>query len=571
MYERPKSSTYTVNGKSYSYTCGYVNNASDELSSFVTPLGTVTYERDGLKRLKCKRLNTGSRSIENEYEYAANRSKSGYTSQLVSKMQFRAGNARGTYTYSYDASGNITSVGDGNKTLASYEYDGLGRLTRENINGEKTVVYGYDNAGNLTSKKEYAYTTGALGAVTATHSYQYASGSWGDRLTFYNGQCIKYNAAGYPTCYRGKQAIWTDGCLTTLGNTPFEYNDAGIRTAKGSTKYFVKGNLILAEKRGDTVIHYYYDDSSVAGFEYNGQKYVYRKNLQGDIVAILDECGCTRGTYEYDAWGNIIWQGGSELLTINPFRYRGYYYDEETGLYYLNSRYYDPETGRFISPDSVEFLEPGAYNGLNLYAYCGNNPVNYDFYLFALNVKERNKAVLNHNMGGKQRYKVNYSDLSQLMDVGTVAFGVYSSLSTVWLNASYFLANSNIKVFADDLKTMGISVQKGVLKFNQFKWGISALDFAVLGIHVGLDVYDNVQRGMSSRGILTSVGLTIAADVGLLYLNKGLIYGATYIGSLFGPAGAVVGLIIGSIGSVFLDIFLAGWIDDLIDKLAWQE
>ncbi len=375
MYERPKSSTYTVNGKSYSYTCGYVNNASDELSSFATPLGTVTYERDGLKRLKCKKLNTGSRSIENEYEYAANRSKSGYTSQLISVMQFRAGNARGTYTYSYDASGNITSVGDGNKTLASYEYDGLGRLTRENINGEKTVVYGYDNAGNLTSKKEYAYTTGALGAVTATHSYQYASGSWGDRLTFYNGQCIKYNAAGYPTCYRGKQAIWTDGCLTTLGNTPFEYNDAGIRTAKGSTKYFVKGSLILAEERNGTVIHYYYDDAGVAGFEYNGQKYVYRKNLQGDIVAILDECGCTRGTYEYDAWGNIIWQGGSELLTINPFRYRGYYYDEETGLYYLNSRYYDPETGRFISPDSLKYLEPETCNGLNLYAYCGNNPV----------------------------------------------------------------------------------------------------------------------------------------------------------------------------------------------------
>ena len=377
MYERPKSSTYTVNGKSYSYTCGYVNSASDELSSFATPLGTVTYERDGLKRLKCKRLNTGSRSIENEYEYAANRSKSGYTSQLVSKMQFRAGNARGTYTYSYDASGNITSVGDGNRTLASYEYDGLDRLTRENINGEKTVVYGYDNAGNLTSKKEYAYTTGAPGAVTATHSYQYASGSWGDRLTFYNGQCIKYNAAGYPTCYRGKQAIWTDGYLTTLGSTGFAYNDAGIRIGKGATEYFVKGSLILAEKRGSTVIHYYYDDSGVAGFEYNGQKYVYRKNLQGDIVAILDECGCTRGTYEYDAWGNIIWQGGSELLTINPFRYRGYYYDEETGLYYLNSRYYDPETGRFISPDSLDYLEPETCNGLNLYAYCGNNPINY--------------------------------------------------------------------------------------------------------------------------------------------------------------------------------------------------
>ena len=94
-------------------------------------------------------------------------------------------------------------------------------------------------------------------------------------------------------------------------------------------------------------------------------------------MAILDECGCTRGTYEYDAWGKIIWQGGSELLTINPFRYRGYYYDTETGLYYLNSRYYDPETGRFISPDSLKYLEPETCNGLNLYAYCLNDPVNY--------------------------------------------------------------------------------------------------------------------------------------------------------------------------------------------------
>ena len=120
----------------------------------------------------------------------------------------------------------------------------------------------------------------------------------------------------------------------------------------------------------------YIDNAIGLGYnKYNGQKYVYRKNLQGDIVAILDECGCTRGTYEYDAWGKIIWQGGSELLTINPFRYRGYYYDEETGLYYLNSRYYDPETGRFISPDSLDYLEPETCNGLNLYAYCGNNPV----------------------------------------------------------------------------------------------------------------------------------------------------------------------------------------------------
>ena len=115
----------------------------------------------------------------------------------------------------------------------------------------------------------------------------------------------------------------------------------------------------------------------MAGFEYNGQKYFYRKNLQGDIIGIYDSCWNLLGLYEYDAWGNLLSQVGSEILNINPFRYRGYYYDAETGLYYLNSRYYDPETGRFISPDSVSYLDPETCNGLNLYAYCGNNPVMY--------------------------------------------------------------------------------------------------------------------------------------------------------------------------------------------------
>ncbi len=261
--------------------------------------------------------------------------------------------------------------------VASYEYDGLGRLTRENIAGKKTVKYYYDNAGNLTSKKEYAYTTGNLGAIKATHSYQYASGTWGDRLEFYDGACITYNAAGYPICYRGNALTWSGGNLTKYGNLTFAYNDAGIRTKKGTTEYFVKGNLILAEKRGDTVIHYYYDDSGVAGFEYNGQKYFYRKNLQGDIIGIYDSCWNLLGQYEYDAWGNLLSQIGSEILKINPFRYRGYYCDTESGIYYLNSRYYDPVIGRFISPDSVSYLDPETCNGLNLYAYCGNNPVMY--------------------------------------------------------------------------------------------------------------------------------------------------------------------------------------------------
>lgn len=285
-----------------------------------------------------------------------------------------------TLSYTYDANGNIKTVKEGSSEVASYEYDGLNRLTRENIAGEKTVVYTYDAGGNLKTKKEYAYTKSAtLGTVKDTFNYTYASGTWGDRLTKYDVGSIQYNEAGYPTMYRGHVLSWEKGNLQYFDNTDFIYNDSGIRIAKGSTDYFVKGNQILAEKRGSTVIHYYYDENGVAGFEYAGQQYYYRKNLQGDIIGIYDSCGNLLGEYKYDAWGNILSQGGSNILTINPFRYRGYYYDEETGLYYLNSRYYDPETGRFISPDDVGVLDETftQLNGLNLYAYCYNNPVGY--------------------------------------------------------------------------------------------------------------------------------------------------------------------------------------------------
>ena len=374
-YYRPMTSTYTVNGKSYSYSCGYANSLGDELSSFTTPLGVVTYTRDDLKRLKSQRYTCKNVSALQSYTYAPNRADGTYTSQLVKNLNFTVGSNVQRLSYTYDASGNITAIEDNAGAVASYEYDGLGRLTRENIAGKKTVEYHYDSAGNLTSKKEYAYTTGNLGAIKATHSYQYASGTWGDRLAFYDGACITYNAAGYPTCYRGNALTWSNGNLTKYGNLTFAYNDAGIRIKKGTTEYIVKDDLILAEKRGDTVIHYYYDDSGVAGFEYNGQKYFYRKNLQGDIIGIYDSCWNLLGQYEYDAWGNLLSQIGSEILKINPFRYRGYYCDTESGIYYLNSRYYDPVIGRFISPDSLKYLDPKAYNGLNLYAYCRNNPV----------------------------------------------------------------------------------------------------------------------------------------------------------------------------------------------------
>ena len=110
---------------------------------------------------------------------------------------------------------------------------------------------------------------------------------------------------------------------------------------------------------------------------YDGTVYYYVLNLQGDVISIISRWGSTEGRYTYDAWGNIIAQSG-DIASINPVRYRGYYYDSETGLYYLGSRYYDPQVRRFINADGAAFATFNTYsNGLtdkNYFAYCDNNP-----------------------------------------------------------------------------------------------------------------------------------------------------------------------------------------------------
>ena len=105
--------------------------------------------------------------------------------------------------------------------------------------------------------------------------------------------------------------------------------------------------------------------------------FYYVKNLQGDIVKILDEDGQEKADYVYNAWGNILSQSEDELSSINPLRYRGYVYDEDTAMYYLQTRYYDPTTGRFINADNTAFISSsGTAIGDNIYTYCENDPVN---------------------------------------------------------------------------------------------------------------------------------------------------------------------------------------------------
>jgi RHS repeat-associated protein len=121
--------------------------------------------------------------------------------------------------------------------------------------------------------------------------------------------------------------------------------------------------------------------TGLSRIKYGGNNYYYICNLQNDIIGILDSAGTQVVSYVYDSWGKLISISGSakDMIGVkNPFRYRGYYYDMESGLYYLNSRYYDPEIGRFLNADAPKIIDGGNDHILenNLFAYCFNNPVN---------------------------------------------------------------------------------------------------------------------------------------------------------------------------------------------------
>ena len=265
-----------------------------------------------------------------------------------------------------------------------YFYDELNQLIRENDPvANKTTTYVYDNGGNILEKREYDYTTDeTLGTPTKTTEFGYVSTQWKDLLTSYTGHEILYDAVGNPLTFGDITMTWERGRkLSTMtfadgSTTSYKYNADGIRTQKTvngvTTDYFLEGSTIVAQKTGNDVIWYYFDgDGTRDAIEYGGNVYYYMYNPQGDVIGLFDDYLNVVVEYTYDSWGKVKTTGTLKdtLGKANPFRYRGYYYDEETGFYYVSSRYYNPEIGRWISPepnvDYGEFDEGAGLIGYN--------------------------------------------------------------------------------------------------------------------------------------------------------------------------------------------------------------
>ena len=423
---------YVETGTDYSHSAGYEYDSRNNLTKLVETIGSTTrttaytYDEnnritriaadsadqvigyDALGRIESADVyNASNRVIDTQYAYAGEPIAA--TSSKLSEVYIFAASGSFEVWYLYDDNGNIThyrligpeSLGGisvwiaGQAVLedAYYHYDSANQLIREdNRRTGMTTVWEYDDAGNITSCTLYPYTSRVKPVSEEplqTNTYTYGDSAWGDLLTAYYGFQWSYDQIGNLTNDGTWTYTWRNGrelASMSSGSTTWTYTyDAnGMRTSRsnGSTtySYVYNGSQLTQMTRGTDTLYFTYGVNGPTTVTWNGTTYYYAVNGQGDVVGIFDGSGNCVVAYNWDnAWGGNPAPKGtlaSTLGRLNPLRYRSYVYDQETGLYYLQSRYYNPKTSRFLNADAFAATGQGCL-GNNMFAYCLNSPLNY--------------------------------------------------------------------------------------------------------------------------------------------------------------------------------------------------
>ena len=372
---------------------------------------TSKYEYNDLRQLEKKTVtvpnqNRGTTTVYTRgytYSVIAEDKDCNRVGTRLASTAYTFGSSSRSFDYTYDAAGNIQTVTTGGTNVPAaaasktYAYDAQGQLATE-TDGGASRAYAYDTVGNIRS----VTTDGAV-----IKSFGYTNPSWPDLLTsvtangttkdvLYEGQSQTSDlpSSGNPvTYYNGKDYTftWTKGrqlaSATVDGKqVSYTYDMSGVRTSKtvdGTTyNYTTLSGKVMRQQWDGKTLEFVYDDGNqpFAMIYKHGSEtelYYYLVNAQGDVSAILDSSGKLAASYDYDAWGNCTVYDSSDAAIgdLNPLRYRGYYYDAETGFYYLQSRYYDFANCRFINADTFATTDANGFLSANMFAYCENNPV----------------------------------------------------------------------------------------------------------------------------------------------------------------------------------------------------
>ena len=394
-----------IENRSYNTTNGTLSSLNYSLSipDGVSNMSNITaaYTYTPVSQIHKKTIQyAGGDQFYLAYSYPKN-SSTNLTTNQIEYMNYRFPNGALILGQKngYDSSGRLISVtpstdsGIDTSKAVTYSYDTLGQLTTcvdKSSGSTVTYSYAYDTAGNIRS------TSGGGAAKT----YYYENNSWRDLLTKIKigntTKSITYTTPGLPdNWYNGSDYAftWKNGRqLATVQKdnqtTTYSYDMDGIRNSKtvGNTTYHFDtlSGKVMHQTGAERELWFIYDD---AGNPYmmiskHGSivwEYWYLLNACGDVIGIINRYRQLVAKYGYDPYGNLTYEwinNNDNVGTINPLRYRGYFYDFETGLYYLQSRYYDPAIGRFINADTFATTDANGFLSCNMFAYCENNPAN---------------------------------------------------------------------------------------------------------------------------------------------------------------------------------------------------
>ena len=380
----------SVNGQTKTITTGTDKDGKSFVSNDGVTNETSTDDFGRVSTVTTKQ-NKSDTVFTKQYSYYHG-SESNATTNMVGGISYKLSSDRVLdYSYNYNDTGNVENVYENGKKVAVYTYDELNQLVwYADTRTGRYIRIVYDNYGNIQKMESYSLGTNwAPVKLLETRTYSYGDTNWKDKLTEFDGDSITYDRNGNPLTYRDDMTFeWENGRIlknitTSDKAIQMSYDSNGIRTQKSvdgvkTNYYYDSSNNLFALTQGNDTLFFYYDNSGeVMSVSCNGTMYYYIKDLQGDITEIVDKDGKAVAEYAYDAWGNMLTEDNGKLTVgkLNPFRYRGYVYDEETGLYYLQSRYYDPLSGRFLNADVYCDTCSGSPLSTNMFSYCENNAI----------------------------------------------------------------------------------------------------------------------------------------------------------------------------------------------------